>query len=293
MPLLFFLDSKDLIHLVRRDIPFSVAEADAWLRKRAATIVLSQTSVSEFIPVATTDRLQVRRELQQLEKLPITYMRLGDLRCPELTNAVAAFARQQPYTSIGPFVKRFWQTFWSYDPTNGHDITLTRHLERQINFPLHEQVFMLWSRPANFMNTQADADRMQQILERQRRQTPQQRFRDDLRTAFETCNRRLREDAFEQFAKWLDDKPKIAPSWRLFWQVSEELTLNHHDRAKPGDVNDLTHVSTTPYVDGVTLDGRFLNYTRQATAKLRRLDPTIDYERKLFRSFAEIVQHYG
>ena len=99
----------------------------------------------------------------------------------------------------------------------------------------------------------------------------------------------IKDEAFGTFADWLEKTPSAAPAWRLFWQVSEELTLNTEDSAKPGDIRDLTHLSTAPYVDALTLDGRFLNYTRQATAKLKGISSSVDYGDRLFRSFGEIV----
>jgi hypothetical protein len=216
-----------------------------------------------------------------------------DLRCPELTNAAAAFFEKQPFHRVDPFVDHFWKTFWSYDPNDGRDITLTREMERRIVFRLDEQVFMLWSRPSNFMNTQADADRMQRILKRQREVTPHQRFRDDLKATFEGCNWKVKDYVFADFADWLEETPSAAPAWRLFWQTSEELTLNTQDSAKPGDIHDLMHASAAPYVDAVTLDGRFLNYARQAAAKLMRADAAINYGGKLFRSFSDIVKHFS
>jgi hypothetical protein len=284
-----FLDSKDLINLVRRSRPFGVDIADRWLRERNAFVVLCHTSISEFVPVATTDRLQVRWELQQLERLPSVYIRLGDLAGAELVNAVAAYAARTPLLEVRPFVDAFWQTFWSYDPSDGKDVVLTRQLERRVGFRLDEQVDMLWSQPENFMNTQAD--HMQQILNRQRLRTPHERFADDLVAAMRD-GEVIGESGIEHFANWLQERPRVAPAWRLFWQVSEELTLNREDVAKPGDVHDLTHVSAVPYVDAATLDNRFLSYARQAAGKLRRIDASIDYDEKLFPSFEAIVKHY-
>ncbi|MEK6374510.1 MAG: hypothetical protein AABO58_17635 [Acidobacteriota bacterium] len=287
-----FLDSKDLINLVRRSEPFGVDAADAWLRERNAFIVLCHTSVSEFVPVATNDRLRVRWELQQLERLPTLYIRLGDLSRAELLHAVAAYAARAPAVAVEPFVEAFWQTFWEFDPSSGEDVAITRQLERRVGFRLDEQIDMLWTRPENFMNTQLTADSLQQILDRQRRRTPHERFTNDLVAASEDCETILGSD-FEPFVKWLQETPRATPAWRLFWQASEELMLNREDVAKPGDVRDLTHVSVVPYVDAATLDGRFLSYTRQAAAKLRRIDASIDYEGRLFRSFDAIVKHYS
>jgi len=287
-----FLDSKDLINLVRRSVPFGVDAADVWLRERNAFIVLCHTSVSEFVPVATSDRLRVRWELQQLERLPTVYIRLGDLSRSELMNAAVAYTARSPPVAVRPFVDAFWQTFWCYDPSNGEDVAITRQLERRVGFRLDEQIDMLWSQPENFMNTQTGADRLQQILARQRRRTPNERFIDDLEAALGENDVSL-ESGFERFANWLQETPRAAPAWRLFWQASEELALNREDVAKPGDVHDLTHVLVVPYVDAATFDRRFLSYARQAAAKLRRIDASIDYEGKLFRSFEAIVKQYS
>jgi hypothetical protein len=283
-----FLDSKDLINLVRRSQPFDLATADKWLRERNAEIVLSHTSVSEFVPAATTDRLQVRWELQELERLPVSYIRLGDLRCPELWLAARAFAESRPYVPFDPYVTSFWRTFWNLIPEDGKEVAQTRELELRVNFRLDEQIFMLWTRPENFMNTESDKQSLQSVLDAYRKRTPRQRFREDVEAAMNDCNGSLELD-LDVFVAWLQDRPRVAPAWRFFWQTAEELTLNTTDLAKPGDLHDLLHLSATPYVDAVTLDGRFRSYARQATRKLRSIDDSIDYDRRLFGSFEAII----
>ena len=283
-----FLDSKDLINIVRYSDPMSAEEARRWFVERGATLVLSYTSVSEFVPVDEHDRLRVRSELNTLESFPLTYARIGDIRCSELRNAVAARSNDAPYATPDIFVSHFWRTFWS-EPRDGHDIVLQRQLERTIDLRLWEQVFMLWSRPSNFINAPEHTASIQRILDRHRaaKKRRKERFREELREAVESCD--LSPDAVPLLASWINGDPKHCAGWRLYFEVLQAWIRNVTDVAKDGDLNDLTHVFAVPYVDLATLDGRFVEYCRQATAQLAKLDPTVTYAARLFPSFSAIV----
>ena len=63
------------------------------------------------------------------------------------------------------------------------------------------------------------------------------------------------EGFINSFSRWLHGKPSICPAWRRMAEVYSEFA----------------HVSVTPYVDSITLDGRVSNYVRIATRRLAQM----------------------
>jgi hypothetical protein len=290
MPRHIFLDSKDLIALVRRSEPMSVDDARAWFHERNAKLVLSHTTVSEFVPVDDPDRLRIRGELQQLESFPVTYIRFAELLRVEARLARKAFAAGEEYPRFIPFRREFWQTFWPLVPEDGEEIVLTRELERRLNYRLDEQVFDLWTRSNNFRNLHAHTARLQRKMSAFRADVRprRERFRSELQDALDE----ERGPDFEALAKWLSADATRAPAWRLLYEVLEQWRANKADDAKDGDLNDITHITFLPFVDAATLDGRFVTYVCQAAQQLRQRTAAIDYDRRVFRSFAEVIENF-
>jgi hypothetical protein len=271
----------------------SLPDARTWFTRHDATLVLAQTSVTEFVPLREDDKLRVRSELQELEAFPMTYFRIGDLRCSELASAVSAFDAQSEYVQIDPFVPSFWRTFWRETPRDGHEIVLRRQMEGWIGLRLDEQVFMLWSNPRNFTNSVEDTQTLERILSRFRsqRRRRQERFREELGDALESCERNRGD--IDAFAMWASANPRRCPGWRFYFEVLQAWIRNVTDHAKDGDVNDITNIFGVPYVDMATLDARFVDYAKQATRELKRIDATVDYDRRVFKSFSDIVHAVG
>ncbi len=285
-----FLDSKDLINLFRTSNPMSVAEAREWFEVHGATLVLAQSSVSEFVPVWEADKLRVRSELQELEEFPITYIRHGDIQCRELALAVAAFTAGFEPQQLDPYVPQFWRTFVPLKAANFSDVVLIQEMERRVNFRLHDQVFMLWSNPTNFQNDKRTTVRLQHILDSVRANTTTARhqFKAEIAEALSVC--KVAASDVAGFEKWIRGKPSVAPGWRLHYEVLKEWAANVTDNAKDGDLNDVTHLFAIPYLAYATLDRRFVDYATRAARRLRHFDNSIDYELRLFRSFSEMVK---
>jgi hypothetical protein len=77
----------------------------------------------------------------------------------------------------------------------------------------------------------------------------------------------------KDFAQWLRENPTICPAWRLMGEEYSELAHNSTDQGQRGDPPDFAHITVTPYVDAITLDGRVSNYVRIATRRLVQIDP--------------------
>lgn len=282
-----FLDSKDLINLIRYSDPISADEARTWFVKHNATLVLTHSNVSEFVPVSESDRLRIRAELITLESFPLTYARVGQIRCAEFRNARVALREHTAYVAPDIFVSTFWRTFWP-EPGGGLNVVLTRQLERMVGLRLWEQVFVLWSNAANFVNAPADTAAVQRMLTtlRSAAKPRRARFRDELRHAAESCGDS--DEVPPELPSWINADPNRCAGWRLYFEVIQAWLRNRTDCAKDGDVNDLTHMFAVPYVDFMTLDVRFVEYCRQASDELQRYDSSVNYAARVFPSFAAL-----
>jgi len=101
-------------------------------------------------------------------------------------------------------------------------------------------------------------------------------------------------DFINSFSEWLHDKPLICPAWRLMAEVYSEFAHNVKDQGQMGDPPDFAHVSVTPYVESITLDGRVSNYVRIATRRLAQIDERIDYDTRVFRNLAQwLISDHG
>src|SRR5215471_312657 len=107
------LDASSIIDLEHGQ-PIPCAELDAWLRKQHARLVLTRTNVLEFSvsAVKTGDFLALRHQLQQIERLPVSYLREGGIYCSELKEAVAAFREGREFAAVDPYVKRWDETLY-------------------------------------------------------------------------------------------------------------------------------------------------------------------------------------
>ncbi len=270
-----------------------VDEAHRWFEERHATLVLAQSSVSEFVPVEEKDRLRVRDELQRLESLPISYIRLGGIQAGELRLAGEAYASRTEPRHFDPYVSHFWRTFWPLEQLTLEDVVLTQEIERRVNFRLHDQVLMLWTDPVNFKNKPELTAGVQAILDSIRGdgRSARQKFEAEVPEAFSACELQL--PSRTGFERWLQSRPSIAPGWRLQYEVLREWAGNTGDRAKDGDLHDMTHVFGVPYAEYATLDRRFIDYVSRASRRLRRVEGQVDYDSRVFRDFSSLASHLG
>ena len=106
------LDASSLID-AEHGKPVSFDELDKMLREQHARVILTYTNVHEFAAPPfekTGDRLALRDQLQQVERLPVGYMREGGITLAELREAVDAFNEERECALVNPYVKRWDET---------------------------------------------------------------------------------------------------------------------------------------------------------------------------------------
>jgi hypothetical protein len=70
---------------------------------------------------------------------------------------------------------------------------------------------------------------------------------------------------------------------RLGYEAYHKLVRNLSDRVEDSDIDDFTHISSLPYVDGITLDNRMRGYIAQVDASIGTA-----HSRRVYRNLDEI-----
>lgn len=286
--MLILLDAKDLIDLVDHEKPLSLAAAANLFRERGWSFVLTTTNVVEFAAGATKqfDRLQTRRRIQQIEELPVRYMRSAWIEQHEVEAAYRAFKSGLAVDRIEPFVHRWDETIvGSGRPPNSAML---------VNLRLDEMVTELaasgrldLARYAAIAQLAAQDDRRNRSLTRVSDKTRYTRLLEMRMQMFAFGPGTAAER--RSFADWLAAHPLNCPASWFHYRVHEEFIRNSQDSPKRGDMTDFSHIPCVPYVNAATFDRRMLAYARAAAKSLARLDSTADYRSRLFHSLAEII----
>ena len=110
----FLLDAKDLIDAVEHNRPIPLTDFDQYLRTRGHELVLTSTNVREFVAPLFTDGdcLKMRKLLQDLEALPVCYLREATILHEELAVAWRAYESENNYAGIDPYVTRWDETLF-------------------------------------------------------------------------------------------------------------------------------------------------------------------------------------
>lgn len=271
------LDAKDLIDVVEHARPITLTEFQDYLLSHDHKVVLTHTSIIEFSAplVADEDFLKLRRLLQQIEALPVTYINEAKIQIQELLAAKEAYERECEYSSIDPYVRRWDETF-STEPS---------FLQMLVNVRIDEMIYSLWKHnPASLLFTkefsegarkQMNADR---ALPAHRRKRPRDVFINSVGKHFARYSVSISEEELINLGAWIHKDPKRCPGLRLHHDTYHELRRNSHDGVRDSDVSDFSHIYAIPYVDAVTLDRRMTNYVRIVAGRLHKLNPFVNYK---------------
>lgn len=284
--MLLHLDSYDLIN-VFRDSPIGPEELGRQLVERDTKLVCSPETVQEL--VRPSDLQESQRRLERLTTFPRCYIHeKQELFRREFSVAIAAFQSNGTYKLED--VGAFCETWQQVDPPLDKKFGVAKDWLVDIIMPL------LKSEPDRFRNTAASLRTLMANVAYDRANRLNLRvgsveiFRHSVVATLLSLGLhppRPCEDFINGFSTWLRDNPSICPAWRLMAETYSELAHNTNDRGQRGDPPDFAHVSVTPYVDAVTLDGRVSNYVRIATRRLAQIDGEIDYDKRVFRNLSE------
>jgi hypothetical protein len=281
------LDASSLIDL-ERGRPLSFSDLDAMLRDRHARLILTMTNVVEFGACAakTGDFLALRRELQQIEQLPIGYLREGGITRSELEEAVAAFNEHREFAPINPYVRRWDETLVLEGLSPAHML---------VNERLDDFVFMLLKRGALSPTDRRWDMRLKQQFKEDRglppevRKAIQKNFPVALGRHLKQHSISFPEGMVNQLAEWIYDDPRRCPGHRLAYDVRQELMNNLTETVNENDISDIAHVGAVPYVDAITMDRNTAALCRGVAKRLTKMNPAINYEERIFASLEELL----
>lgn len=152
---------------------------------------------------------------------------------------------------------------------------------------------LVQQRPQIFHWSQAEAESAVRALEEEQRAIKsgpaKQAFRDAVERWLTRVGLGGAAASIDRFADLLRRSPSIAPGWRLFEEVFDELARDKHFKPTVNDVWDLAHVAMLPYVDALTLDKNKVNLVQQATRRLRQFDQKLDYPSRTFTRVNELL----
>lgn len=284
--MLLHLDSYDLINVFRQS-PARPDELRCHLIERDAKLVCSAETIQELVKPNDIDESQ--RRLETLTTFPRLYIRAKkELFRREFSTALHAFQANATYETrnVGAFV----DTWQEVDSPLDEQYGVTKDHLVEIIMPL------LKTEPDRFRNTAEDLQGLQvnvaydRVNQLNLRSTSPEIFRHSVGATLDLLGLHPpppSRDFIRSFAEWLRQRPSICPAWRLMGETYTELAHNKNDKGQQGDPPDFAHLTITPYVDAITLDGRISNYVRIATRRLIQIDPDINYDKRIYRNLSE------
>jgi hypothetical protein len=283
------LDASSLID-AEHGKPVSFSELDKMLRERHARLILTYTNVLEFAAPfeKTGDRLSLRFQLQQVERLPVGYLREGAIKLAELREAAKAYEEKRECTPINPYGRRWDETLVPEGSSPG-EMLVAQSLYDLVSIalvrgsPIRRAADLL-EEP---LRQQFEADRKLPVATRRAIDT---HFR-------ETIRRHLTQHAIEfppervnELADWIYANPATrCPGYRLAWEVRWELMNNITEKVSGNDMLDIAHVRAVPYVDTITMDANTADLCHRAIRRLKEQNPAINYKGRIYTSLKELL----
>jgi hypothetical protein len=235
----------------------------------------------------------LRRFTKIEEDFQHLFLQQKDLPNVEIRRAAEQFLSGTPPTPYDPFVSSFhdlWGSQFGSDPIFLMDVNRTigmRKMSRQIELSLQ--------RPEIFHWQEHEGARAVAILENEQRlvvtDKPKVVFQNTVARWLRRAGVTLQANQIPSFANMLRQNPSVAPGWRLYIEVFEQLARNKTYRPSVNDVWDLANVTLLPYVDAATLDNNKVQLVKQASQRLRAFDSSINYDRRAFGSIKDLLKY--
>jgi len=286
------LDASSLID-VEHGKPISFGELDRVLREHHARLILTYTGILESVGSfqKTWDHIALRDQLQQIERLPVGYIRERGIVLAELREAVAAFREKRECVPIDPYVRRWDQTVRPEGPSP-LDMLVNQSLYDCVSAVLKvsgESPVVLAKRLFDDpLREQFKNDRKLPVMARKPtgkhfREAIRRHLADDRSIDFPSAR-------VDELADWIYENPATrCPGCRLTWEVRQEMMNNVTEKVSGNDVLDSVNALALPYVDAVTMDRNAAGRCRRVSRRLRAKNPAIDYEDRIFTSLKELL----
>jgi hypothetical protein len=282
------LDASSLID-AEHGKPVSFSELDKMLREHHARLILTYTSVLEFAAPfeKTGDRPALCDQLQQVERLPIGYLREGGIINAELKEAAQAFKEKREFILTNPFVKRWDETLVLEGPSPAQ-ILVGQSLYDLVSMALSRgnAIRAVKERWGPWLTEQFELDRG---LPNTVRKAVGKHFPGAIRKGLAAYSITFPPDKVGEFANWVYENPARCPGLRLAYDFRQNLMNNLTEEVSPNDIFDRAHVLGVPYVDAITMDGNTADLCRRVVRRLKAKNPAINYEERIFNSLKELL----
>jgi hypothetical protein len=287
------LDARDLINVLERRSPVSVADLSSYLCRGDHQIILCFSNIRELVSPLTdgASYLDLRPHLQTLEGLRHTYMKEVGIVGIELQAAVDAFNAGTEFVNPSPYVNRWDQTL---SPLPGNRRPIASFL---INMSLDNLVFSTYmGNQAVFAPPRHHLARLRALIEADRqllragKLAARQHFVGSVKKHAATHRVVLPPGREDEFALWVYRNPNRCPGLRLNHEIFRSLTANYQDIPEASDFTDLALTFALPYVEAATLDRRIRDYCQRACRKLDKLEVTHNYRERIYDDVADLLR---
>jgi hypothetical protein len=275
--LLIYLDTSDLINICHGRAPLTVPDLVRELESRRHTVVFSLTTLTELItPLKSNQLLEVRRDLNLIEKLPHTFINEARIHHLEIREAISAFEQGREYNSdaITAFASRLADAVDIYGaPQYIVERGLRIRTEMIVNYRIWDTIDYLWKYdPAMFDVHRRREAEWKWLMSSDRAISDPPDLSDHFVTAM---HRDLATHAIqpptagiERFARWVYESATRCPGVRLAYETHHRLRKNLTAKTHASDLIDLARISSIPYVDFVVTDKEMMDYCRQAATEI-------------------------
>ena len=284
------LDASSLID-AEHGKPVSISELDKMLREHHARLILTYTSVNEFAAhfERTGDRPALRGQLQEVERLPVGYLREGGIALAELREAVNAFNEGRECVLINPYVKR-WDETLVPEGASPAEMLVNQSLYDLVSMALSggdaiRRTKTRWKGP---LGEQFEDDRK---LPAESRKAIRTYFHEGIRKHLDSYHIAFPSDRTKELADWIYNNPAArCPGYRLAYDWRQELMNNLRERVAGNDIFDRAHVLAVPYVDAVTVNRNTADLCRRVVRRLKAGNAAINYEERIFTSLKQLLE---
>jgi hypothetical protein len=275
--MLIYPDTSDLINLCRGAACIDISDLARLLVDHDHRVVLSLETLVEFAAPLKEDKLlEVRKDLNQIEELPHTFVNEGRIYDSELREAVTAFAEGREYTfaSVTPFAPRLDEAI----DLHGKPLEIVQRgrpvpTRMIVNFRLFDVIDYLWKYDRHIFDVQRRREpQWIQVMKADREMTQPPKLRDHFVTmmARALAEHQIQSPAagIDGFARWVYESPSRCPGVRLTYETHHRFRRDKTAEPAASDIIDLARIPSVPYVDFFIADKKMMVYCAQAAKEI-------------------------
>ncbi len=243
------------MNLCRGKSPIELSDLTIELAARSHRIVLSMETLIELAaPLRNNLILEVRRDLNRLEALPLVFVNEARIYDMELREAVEAFeqGREYKFAAITPFTSRLADAI----DIHGVPLYIIEYGRRVpttmiVNFRMWEAIDYVWKHEPQALDVQRRREQeWLWVVDSDRSMMNPPSLRDHFATMMlrTLATHRIPPPAqgVEPFARWVYESPSRCPGIRLVYEAQHRFRRDLGARPSASDIIDLARVTSVP-----------------------------------------------